>query len=533
MNEQNESPFGNPKFIASIVVVFLFLWGWQYYVNKKYPPASATVVNQTNKNSKPQTFDKMPTTPTPSASAAIAEDAKPATLEEKNFAYEDDQVKWSLSSVGMGLNYYELKKFTGKDRKPIIYSGDEKIFSVFSGAKHVLFDISQVSDVEFLGKAVVNGVPITRILKYDKEKSFFHSTTEFKTGVTDLSFLLTEKKHHVTGGNFLMPSFEKQDFLFRETEKIKTEHITSVKEGETLNVSANNVSLASINTQYFTQALIDKSDIVPNIKMMVQGPIASLNVNYDLKNSQISKLEQLFFIGPKSPDAMKQIDVLLPEVMDYGIFGFISKPLLMLMRFLHQMLGNWGLAIIALTLVVRFIMLPFNILSFKSSRAMQKIQPLLKEIREKYKSDPMQVNRETMALMKQHKANPLSGCLPMLIQIPIFFALWRTIGSSIEIYQQPFFGWITDLSSHDHYFVLPILMGITMFFQQKLTPTTMDPAQQKILNFMPILFAVFMLSLPSGLTLYNFVSALFGVIQQYFLLKDRSIANTVKTVKTV
>jgi YidC/Oxa1 family membrane protein insertase len=140
----------------------------------------------------------------------------------------------------------------------------------------------------------------------------------------------------------------------------------------------------------------------------------------------------------------------------------------------------------------------------------------------------MQVNRETMALMKQNNANPLSGCLPMLIQIPIFFALWRTIGSSIEIYQQPFFGWITDLSSHDKFFVLPVLMGITMFFQQKLTPTTMDPAQQKILNFMPIIFGVFMLSLPSGLTLYNFVSALFGVTQQYFLLKDKSAVKTAK-----
>ncbi len=119
--------------------------------------------------------------------------------------------------------------------------------------------------------------------------------------------------------------------------------------------------------------------------------------------------------------------------------------------------------------------------------------------------------------------DPVSGCLPMLIQIPIFFALWKTIGSSIELYQQPFFGWITDLSAHDPYFVLPVLMGITMFFQQKLTPTTMDPTQAKILNFMPIIFCIFMLSLPSGLTLYNFISALFGVIQQYFLLRDKSV----------
>lgn len=159
-------------------------------------------------------------------------------------------------------------------------------------------------------------------------------------------------------------------------------------------------------------------------------------------------------------------------------------------------------------------------MSFKSAQAMQKIKPKMDAVREKYKNDPMKMNQETMALMKNNNANPLSGCLPMLLQIPIFFALWKAIGSSIELYQQPFFGWITDLSYHDPYFVFPILMGITMFLQQKMTPTTMDPMQAKILNFMPILFTLFMLTLPSGLTIYNFVSSLFGVIQQYFLLRE-------------
>jgi YidC/Oxa1 family membrane protein insertase len=125
-----------------------------------------------------------------------------------------------------------------------------------------------------------------------------------------------------------------------------------------------------------------------------------------------------------------------------------------------------------------------------------------------------------MALMKENNANPLSGCLPMLLQIPIFFAFFATISTSVELYHQPFFGWIRDLSSYDPIFILPILMGVTMFFQQKLTPTTMDPLQAKILNFMPLIFTLFMVTLPSGLTLYNFISALFGVVQQYFLLKE-------------
>lgn len=533
MNDQNESPFGNPRFLAAILIVFVFLWGWQYYVAKKYPTPPANIVKAENSTAATQGVEK-----TPSTSAASNTTTNPSTIsssnssvnssEEKSFAYEDDNVKWSISSFGMGLNYVELKKFTDKEFKPVVYSSSEKLFAALSDNQRIIFDLQKISDVEYVGKAVVNGLPITRTLKFDKEKFYFSSSTEFQTGLSSLAYVIVDKKHKTSGGNFLMPSFEKQDFLYSAQEKIHTENITAIQDDEGLDKSAENITLASINSQYFSQALIDKSQIAPAIKMIVQGSEAILNVNYNLKNSQITKIDQLYFVGPKSPDALKQIDSILPEVMDYGTFAFISRPLLMLMRFMHDLLGNWGLAIIALTLVVRLIMLPFNIMSFKSSRAMQKIQPQLQAIREKYKNDPMQVNRETMALMKQNNANPLSGCLPMLIQIPIFFALWRTIGSSIEIYQQPFFGWITDLSSHDKFFVLPILMSITMYFQQKLTPTTMDPTQQKILNFMPIIFGVFMLSLPSGLTLYNFVSALFGVTQQYFLLKDKSAVKTVK-----
>ena len=206
--------------------------------------------------------------------------------------------------------------------------------------------------------------------------------------------------------------------------------------------------------------------------------------------------------------------------MNYGIFGFISKPLLKLLVLMHQIFNNWGLALIAMTILVRLLLMPFNVMSFRSAQSMQKIKPKMDKVRELYKNDPLRMNKETMALMKENNANPISGCLPMLLQIPIFFALWRMISSSVEIYQQPFFGWITDLSSHDTFFILPILMGITMFLQQKMTPTNLDPMQAKILNFMPIIFTLFMLSLPSGLTLYNFVSSLFGVIQQYIMKRE-------------
>ena len=214
----------------------------------------------------------------------------------------------------------------------------------------------------------------------------------------------------------------------------------------------------------------------------------------------------------------------LAQVINFGWLSVIAKPLLYTMKWFFQQVPNWGVAIILLTLLVRLFVLPFNLMSYKSMKGMQKIQPLMTAVREKYKNDPVKMNQEVMALMKENKANPFGGCLPMLLQIPIFFALYRVIGSSIELYGSPFMFWIQDLSAHDKFFVLPILMGITMFAQQKLTPTNMDPMQAKILMYMPLIFTVFMVNLPSGLTLYMFVSALFGVIQQYFMVRNKPAA---------
>ncbi|MEK6627808.1 MAG: membrane protein insertase YidC [Bdellovibrionota bacterium] len=521
MNNQNESPFGNPRFVISIVAVFLFLWGWQYYINKKYPQPLIKP-NTAQLSTTPETGK--PTVATKSIAAPTANRLEVSATEkiEKTFSYEDEKVKWILSSQGMGLNSLELKTYFDKENKPIIFSATDKLFSVSIENQLVLFELSRVSDTRFFGTASMNGKTIKRTLIYNQEHMTFETDIEFEAAPSKLSFSTTDFKRTPKSTNFLMPSFEIQNFLFKDSEKVKTEDISGLGEADVLNKAAANVYLASIGTQYFTQSYIDKSEILPTINMSVVGKSVNLDINYNLKDAKINNIKNIIYIGPKVTEILNKIDPVLPEVMDLGMFGFIAKPLLLLMKFMHGIFGNWGLAIIALTLVMRLLMLPFNIVSFKSMRAMQKIQPQLAAAREKYKNDPMAINRETMALMKEHKANPLSSCLPMLIQIPIFFALWKTIGSSIEIYQQPFFGWITDLSSYDSFFVLPVLMGVTMFFQQKLTPTTMDPMQAKILNFMPLLFSIFMISLPSGLTLYNFISSLFGAIQQYFLLKDNT-----------
>ncbi|MEK7355069.1 MAG: membrane protein insertase YidC, partial [Bdellovibrionota bacterium] len=191
--------------------------------------------------------------------------------------------------------------------------------------------------------------------------------------------------------------------------------------------------------------------------------------------------------------------------------------------------------IIILSIIVRLLVMPFTVYSYKSMKVMQQLQPEMTRIREKYKDKPadqkMQMNQEIMDLMKRNKANPVGGCLPMLLQLPVFIALYAVLGQSIELYRAPFIFWIHDLSIKDPYYVLPVLMGITMYVQQKMTPTTMDPQQAKIMMWMPVIFSFFMISLPSGLTLYIFVSTLFGIIQQKVFMRDRTPTTSIKEAK--
>ncbi|MES2802409.1 MAG: YidC/Oxa1 family insertase periplasmic-domain containing protein [Bdellovibrionota bacterium] len=519
-NNQSESPFGNPKFLMAIAVTFFGLWGWQFYLSKKYPPKPVTEQVATTASGTTSTAAAATTTAAAGTSATLNAATTLATVEEKTFPYEDDTVKFEVSSRGLGIKNFTLKKYTDRKGQQINFTSVEGQAELLANNNVVNFSVEKTGDFEFTGSALVEGKKISRKITYNKDTMSFASEADFDLGFESLSIKLFQKHHLPESTSFLTPSFEQQDFIWMEAGSAMSESIAGLKENEGFTKSATAATMASIGTQYFTAAAVNRADIVPSILNKVESNLASVNISYNLKDAKITKINQAIYLGPKQTDALAKIDTQLTETLNYGMFGFISALLMKLLIFMHSILGNWGLAIIALTLVVRSILLPFNVMSFRSAQSMQKVKPKLDAIREKYKSDPMRMNKETMAVMKENNANPLSGCLPMLIQIPIFFALWRAIGSSIEIYQQPFFGWITDLSYHDTFFVFPVLMGITMYLQQKMTPTTMDPMQAKILNFMPIIFTLFMLTLPSGLTLYNFVSALFGVIQQYFLLKE-------------
>jgi len=237
------------------------------------------------------------------------------------------------------------------------------------------------------------------------------------------------------------------------------------------------------------------------------------------------------YIGPKEYKTLNAIDPKLTHAIEYGWFTFASKPLFALLSWLHDMFGNWGWSIIALTLLIRAVLYPLTYKGMVSMQKMKNIAPQVKAVQAKYKGDPQRMNAAVMDLYKKNGANPLGGCLPMLLQIPVFFAIYRVLLNAVELQGAPWMLWVNDLSRMDPTYVLPILMGASMYYQQKLTPSNFtDPMQEKVFKFLPIIFTFFFITFPSGLVLYWFTNNLFSIAQQFVVnaqfknAKDAEIA---------
>ena len=224
------------------------------------------------------------------------------------------------------------------------------------------------------------------------------------------------------------------------------------------------------------------------------------------------------FMGPKNHRDLEALNPELIDVIDYGWFTFIAKTMFLLLQFIQGYVGNWGWTIVILTILIKLVLYP---LSYKGMVSMQKLKdlaPKMKEIQAKYKDDKQKQSMHMMELYKKHGANPMGGCLPLILQIPVFFAIYRVLLNAIELKGAPWMFWVHDLAEMDPYFVLPVLMGVTMFLQQKITPNTMqDEMQKKIFQFLPVVFTFFFLWFPAGLTLYWFINNLFTIGQQYFI----------------
>jgi len=287
------------------------------------------------------------------------------------------------------------------------------------------------------------------------------------------------------------------------------------------------VSWGGFERKYFMAVIIPQDPSLTTINMSKDsGNMVSVNLKETksiIPPGQSGSIKYNLFIGPKDYTLLKKQGISLQEAIEFDSFipglKWLSIGLLIFIKFLYQYISNYGVAIILLTILIKVIFWPLGTISYKSMNEMKKIQPKVTALKEKFKDDQAKLGQATMALYREHKVNPLGGCLPILIQIPVFIGLYNTLLYAIELRQSPFFWWIQDLSAKDPYYITPIVMGATQFFQQKMTPTVGDPMQAKIMLMMPIVFTFIFLNFPSGLVIYWLLNNILSIGQQVYINK--------------
>ena len=298
-------------------------------------------------------------------------------------------------------------------------------------------------------------------------------------------------------------------------------------------------NFAGINEQFFLVALVPGGEAgACRLSSLASGALtAALDLPLTLPAGGSQKLPLTAFAGPKLGEALDQVSPLLRESIDFGFWGIIVKGLLVGMRFFHDAIPphNWGLAIILLTLSIKLVTFPLTHKQMKSMQEMQRIQPQLDELKKKYAGDTARQNQEQMKLFQEHGVNPMASCLPMLVQFPIWIALYNTLRVSAELYNSAFIpGWLDDLTAKDPYFIVPAVMGVTMIITQILTPTpTSNPSQKTVTYAMSAFFTLAMFNLPSGLTLYILVNNVLSITQQIYLRRTLKIGTPPAALQTV
>lgn len=285
---------------------------------------------------------------------------------------------------------------------------------------------------------------------------------------------------------------------------------------------------AGISDEYFLAAIIPDQLDQNSVSIKSTGAagrefisLAVQSPKYTLQAGEYKEKEYRVYAGPKEFEELAQVgeDVLLTRAIDYGWFHVIAKFFFDIVMWINDKVGNLGFAIIIMTFIIKLCLFPLANKSYRAMAEMKKLQPKMQQLRERYENDREKMTLELMALYRQHKVSPASGCWPMLIQIPIFFAFYKMILVSYEFRQAPFIFWIEDMSVKDPYFVLPILMGASMYVQQLISPQAGDPIQQKVMRFLPIIFTFVFLMFPSGLVLYWVTNNIFSIAQQWYMMR--------------
>ncbi len=544
------------RVILAIVLSFLVFFLWNYFTMDKDAMQKTSEEAQITQVEKQKTLISEEAEDTGGTVNASLE--KPATLEGtgRTISINTELYTAEISENGAVLKSLSLKKYRESAEKESPFkeliskevingvcrtwsknqSIPEMMEAVYkaetSDEKIEIF--SEKKSVKFVWTSS-NGVTIKKEYTFSPDSYLIGLDMAIINGsdqpLMDHLVLSIEKKFSEGGRvyGFTGPSA----LINNKLEQIKTKKL---KDKDTF---AGVVNWIALQDRYFLESVIpeNKNDAKLRVLQHEKNIIESRLISEmeKINPGEVKQLKFDLYFGPKSMKVLADMDNGLSKAINFGMFDILAKPCLWIMNFIYGFIPNYGIAIIILTIFTKILLWPLGNKSYKSMGEMKKIQPLMAELREKYKDDKKRMNQELMSLYKVYKINPMGGCLPMVVQMPVFFALYRMLYEAIELRHAPFFLWINDLSAPDRLLnfdftipfmepptgipVLTIVMGATMFLQQKLTPSPGDPAQAKMMMFMPIIFTVIFINFSSGLVLYWLINNILSIAQQHYTQK--------------
>jgi YidC/Oxa1 family membrane protein insertase len=497
--------------LIAVILAIAILVAYQYLFVK---PAS-----------KPPAGPPAPAVETPAPTAPPVEVAPvPSPEGERLITVDTDLYTATLSSVGGTVKSFKLKKYKDSEGKdvslldgqgtyPALGIGWKDDFSLSRENFHVtgedlaLDESRQTGSVSF--EYAAQGYSIRRTYTFHNGSYLFDLKDE-TAGLPGYEITL--------GGDFGIFDRKQQRLshtgpvLLKESDRIEIKP-AKLKEPS---VYAGDIKWIAQEDKYFCAAIVPASvPVEARVWKFQDSAVISLQGASGVNDLKV-------YAGPKELDRLKGLGIGLQHIVDFGFFSILARPIFWLLQLCHKVVGNYGWAIVILTIIVRVPFIPLVNKGQRSMKQLQKLQPRMQELKEKHKNDPQRMQQEMMGLYKKYKVNPLGGCLPMLLQIPVFFALYKVLLVAIELRDAPFMLWITDLSQKDPLYILPIVMGITMLIQQKMTPTAGDPKQQKLMMFMPVIFTFLFLNFASGLVLYWLVNNLLSIGQQIYVNRKKT-----------
>ncbi len=547
------------RLVIAIALSFLVFFLWNIFFTDKQTFQKPGQDLQEKKLTKEEQYEKAFDKQIADTTILDKDDSSQHLIKPRTVTVKSPLYSVQISEIGAVFNSFVLKKYREKVEKdaPLkeLLSGNSKTGTVLTkfaanslpGLDNALFkadtefDFIDVfntpKDISFSWVSP-NGVIIEKKYFFTPETYMIGLNITIKNGSNQtiednliLSLTNNTPKQTATYG-FEGPS----TLLNNKLEKVK------IKKIKDKNEYTGKLRWIAIQDRYFMSSIMPKNYQEASMRLFINQDNI-LEAQYMQPESVINPgtqhtFEFELFFGPKSMKILSKSDYDLDKAINFGMFDFIAKPCVWIMNFIYGFIPNYGVAIILLTLLTKILLWPLGTKSYKSMGEMKKIQPLMAEIREKYKSDKKRMNQEVMGLYKTYKINPMGGCLPMIAQIPVFFALYRMLYEAIELRHAPFFGWINDLSAPDRLFhfnfsipfmqppygipVLTIIMGASMLLQQKMSPPPGDPAQAKMMMLMPIIFTFIFINFSSGLVLYWLTNNLLSISQQYYISKKKA-----------